>query len=161
MCLFAVTGALADTGLPWTIVSWLQDRHLLPNNLLVLTPFVLLTSNTIGNTPTAILLLQIWPNPPQGPLYAFAVLSSLAANLTLLGSFASLIAAERAEALGVRITFAEYARAGRAVHADLARLCGDVAGFDRLAAAAPGRGGRQLSLPTTARAYEARARSAD
>src|SRR6185437_13629419 len=63
VCLFAVTGALADTGIPWTFVSWLQDHHLLPTNLLVLTPFVLVTSNTIGNTPTAILLLQIWPNP--------------------------------------------------------------------------------------------------
>ena len=62
--------------------------------------------------PASMLLLQIWPNPPQGPLYAFAVLSSLAANLTLLGSFASLIAVERAEALGVNVTFAEYARAG-------------------------------------------------
>jgi Na+/H+ antiporter NhaD/arsenite permease-like protein len=112
VCLFAVTGALADTGLPWSIVSWLQDHHLLPTNLLLLTPFVLVTSNTIGNTPTAILLLQVWPNPPQGPLYAFAVLSSLAANLTLLGSFASLIAVERAELLGVNVTFAEYARAG-------------------------------------------------
>jgi Na+/H+ antiporter NhaD/arsenite permease-like protein len=112
VCLFAVTGALADTGLPWTVVSWLQDHYMLPTNLLVLTPLVLLLANTIGNTPSAILLLQIWPNPPQGPLYAYAVLSSLSANLTLLGSLASLIAVERAEALGVRITFGEYARAG-------------------------------------------------
>lgn len=111
VCLFAVTGALADTGISWTFVSWLQDHGMLPTSLLVLTPFVVVTSNTIGNTPTAILLLQIWPNPPHGPLYAFAVLSSLAANLTLVGSFASLLAVERAEALGVRITFAEYARA--------------------------------------------------
>jgi Na+/H+ antiporter NhaD/arsenite permease-like protein len=40
------------------------------------------------------------------------VLSSLAANLTLVGSLASVIAVERAEALGVRLSFADYARAG-------------------------------------------------
>jgi Na+/H+ antiporter NhaD/arsenite permease-like protein len=40
------------------------------------------------------------------------VLSSLAANLTLLGSLASVVAVERAETLGVRLSFAEYARAG-------------------------------------------------
>lgn len=112
VCLFAVSGALADTGIPWTFISWLQTHNMLPDNLLVLTPITLLLSNTIGNTPWVILLLQAWPNPPQGPLYALAVLSSLAANLTLVGSLASVIAVERAEALGVRLSFADYARAG-------------------------------------------------
>ena len=112
VCLFAVCGALADTGVPWTFISWLQGHGMLPDNLLLLAPLTLLLSNTIGNTPWIILLLQIWPNPPQGPLYALAVLSSLAANLTLVGSLASVIAVERAEALGVRLSFAEYARAG-------------------------------------------------
>ncbi len=112
VCLFAVTGALADTGIPWTLISWLQTHRMMPDNLLVLAPMTLLASNTIGNTPWAILLLQAWPNPPQGPLYALAVLSSLAANLTLVGSLASVIAVERAEALGVRLSFSDYARAG-------------------------------------------------
>jgi Na+/H+ antiporter NhaD/arsenite permease-like protein len=112
VCLFAVTGALADTGIPWTLISWLQTHQMMPDNLLVLAPMTLLASNTIGNTPWAILLLQAWPNPPQGPLYALAVLSSLAANLTLVGSLANVIAVERAEALGVRLSFSDYARAG-------------------------------------------------
>lgn len=112
VCLFAIAGALADTGIPWTLISWLQGHDMLPDNLLVMTPLTLLLGNTIGNTPWITLLLQIWPNPPQGPLYALAVLSSLAANLTLVGSLASVIAVERAEALGVRLSFAEYARAG-------------------------------------------------
>jgi Na+/H+ antiporter NhaD/arsenite permease-like protein len=112
VCLFAVSGALADTGIPWTIISWLQGHRMLPDNLLILAPMALIASNTIGNTPWVILLLQAWPNPPQGPLYALAVLSSLAANLTLVGSLASVIAVERGEALGVRLSFADYARAG-------------------------------------------------
>jgi Na+/H+ antiporter NhaD/arsenite permease-like protein len=111
VCLFAVCGSLADTGIPWSIVSWLQERGWMPDNMLVLAPLSLLMSNTIGNTSSIILLLQIWPNPPPGPLYAIAVMTSLAANLTLLGSLATLIAIERAESLGVRLTFTEYARA--------------------------------------------------
>ncbi|HJT08576.1 MAG TPA: anion transporter, partial [Stellaceae bacterium] len=71
-----------------------------------------LMSNTIGNVPSVILLLQIWPNPPQGSLYALALLSSLAGNLLLVGSLSNLIVVERAGAFGVRLTFAEYARAG-------------------------------------------------
>lgn len=112
VCLFAITGALADTGIPWTFVSALADHGLLPDNLLVLTPLTLLMSNTLGSVPSVILLLQIWPNPPQGPLYALALLSSLAGNLLLVGSLSNLIVVERAAALGVRLSFAEYARAG-------------------------------------------------
>jgi len=112
VCLFAVTGALADTGIPWSLISWFQSHGLAPDNLLVLTPLTLVLSNTIGNTPWIILLLQIWPNPPHGPLYALAVLSSLAGNLTLIGSLANVVVIERAEAMGVRLGFAEYARAG-------------------------------------------------
>ncbi len=110
--LFAITGALADTGLPWTAISWLQDMGLLPDSLAVLTPLTLLMSNTIGNVPSVILLLQIWPNPPQGALYALALLSSLAGNLLLVGSLTNLIVVERGDAFGVRISFAEYAQAG-------------------------------------------------
>lgn len=112
VCLFAITGALADTGVPWKVISGLQEMGLLPDSLAVLAPLTLLMSNTIGSTPSVILLLQVWPNPPQGSLYALALLSSLAGNLLLVGSLSNLIVVERAAAFGVRITFAEYARAG-------------------------------------------------
>jgi Na+/H+ antiporter NhaD/arsenite permease-like protein len=112
VCLFGITGALADTGLPWTVLAALQETGLIPDNLAVLTPLTLFMSNTIGNVPSVILLLQIWPNPPQGPLYALALLSSLAGNLLLVGSLTNLIVVERAAVFGVRVTFGEYARAG-------------------------------------------------
>jgi Na+/H+ antiporter NhaD/arsenite permease-like protein len=112
VCLFAITGALADTGLPWTVLSGLQSIGLLPDNLAVLTPLTLLMSNTIGNVPSVILLLQVWPSPPQGALYALALLSSLAGNLLVVGSFTNLIVVERGAAFGVRISFSDYARAG-------------------------------------------------
>src|SRR6266851_1597122 len=38
VCLFAITGALADTGIPWRIISGLQEVGLLPDNLAILTP---------------------------------------------------------------------------------------------------------------------------
>jgi len=112
VCLFGITGALADTGMPWTVISGLQEAGLLPDNLAVLTPLTLLMSNTIGNVPAVILLLQIWPNPAQGALYGLALLSSLAGNLLLVGSLTNLIVVERAAAFDVRVTFADYARAG-------------------------------------------------
>ena len=110
--LFAVTGALADTGLPWRVVSVLQEHGLMPDSLAVLTPLALLMSNTLGNVPSVILLLQVWPNPPQGALYALALLSTLAGNLLLVGSLTNLIVVERGAAFGVRVSFAEHARAG-------------------------------------------------
>jgi Na+/H+ antiporter NhaD/arsenite permease-like protein len=112
VCLFGITGALADTGMPWTVISGLQEVGLLPDNLAVLTPLTLLMSNTIGNVPAVILLLQVWPNPAQGALYGLALLSSLAGNLLLVGSLTNLIVVERAAAFGVHVTFADYARAG-------------------------------------------------
>jgi Na+/H+ antiporter NhaD/arsenite permease-like protein len=112
VCLFAVTGALAGTTLPATIIAALQDHGLLPDNLLMLTPLTLLMSNIFGNVPSVILLLQVWPNPPQGMLYALGILSSLAGNLLLVGSLSNIIVMERAASFGVRISFGDYARAG-------------------------------------------------
>jgi len=108
VCLFAVTGALADTGLPYSMLTALGT----PDRLLVLTPLTLLMSNLIGNVPWVIFLLQTWPNPPAGALYALALLSSLSGGLLLWGSVANLIVAERARAMGVDLSYAEYARAG-------------------------------------------------
>ena len=111
-CLFAITGALADTGLPWSFMSVLEDHGLMPDNLAVLAPLTLFTSNVLGNVPSVILLLQVWPNPPQGALYGLALLSSLAANLLLVGSLANFVVIERADKFGVRLSFGEYARVG-------------------------------------------------
>jgi len=112
VCLFAITGALAQSGLAYQFISSLGDSGLLPDHLAVLTPFALVMSNLFGNVPSVILLLQVWPNPPEGALYGLALLSSLAGNFLLLGSFANLIVVERANHFGVHIRFSEYARAG-------------------------------------------------
>jgi Na+/H+ antiporter NhaD/arsenite permease-like protein len=111
-CLFGITGALADTGIPWTGISQLQEWGLLPDSLLILTPLTLLMSNTIGNVPSVILLMQIWPNPPKGALYGLALLSSLSGNLLLVGSLSNILVVERAADFGVNLSFAEHAKVG-------------------------------------------------
>jgi Na+/H+ antiporter NhaD/arsenite permease-like protein len=111
-CLFTVTGAFAQTGLAADGLAWLAARGLLPDNLAVLTPLALAMSNTIGNVPAVILLMAVWPNAPEGALYGLALLSTLAGNLLLVGSLANIIVAERAAGAGVRLGFADFARAG-------------------------------------------------
>ena len=111
-CLFAITGQLNDSGIAAKVLAFLDDYRLLPNNLLVLFPFAAVTSNAIGSVPTAMLLLQIWPNPPPGVLYGLALLSTLAGNLLLTGSLTNLLIAERAERMGAGLTFRAYAEAG-------------------------------------------------
>jgi Na+/H+ antiporter NhaD/arsenite permease-like protein len=111
-CLFALTGQLNGSGIAAAVLGFLVDYQLLPNNLLLMLPFAGVTSNAIGSVPTAMLLLQIWPNPPSGVLYGLALLSTLAGNLMLSGSLSNLLIAERAERMGAGLSFREYARAG-------------------------------------------------
>ncbi len=111
-CLFALTGALNHSGIAARILAFLTDHRLLPGSLVLLTPFSVLASNAIGGVPAAMLLLQLWPNAPAGVLYALALLSSLAGNLLLTGSLTNVLIAERAERMGVRLGFADHARAG-------------------------------------------------
>lgn len=111
-CLFAITAAFSATGLAKDGLAWLTEQGALPDNLAVLTPLALVASNTIGNVPAVVLLLSIWPDPPTGAMYGLALLSTLAGNFLLVGSLANIIVAERAAASGVRLSFADFARAG-------------------------------------------------
>lgn len=112
ICLFAVTGAFAETELAQRGFRALAEADLLPDRLAVLAPLTLAASNTIGNVPAVVLLLQVWADPPQNAMYALALLSTLAGNLLLVGSLANLIVAERAAGEDVRLGFAEHARVG-------------------------------------------------
>ena len=111
-CLFGITGALNQSGVAARILDFLTEHGLLPNSLVLLTPYSLVASNTIGGVPAAMLFLQLWPSAPPGVFYALALLSSLAGNLLLTGSLTNVLIAERADRMGARLTFAEHARAG-------------------------------------------------
>jgi Na+/H+ antiporter NhaD/arsenite permease-like protein len=62
--------------------------------------------------PAVILILAVWPQLPDGALYALAVLSTLAGNLFLVGSLANLIVVERAQSVGVTLSFRDHAKSG-------------------------------------------------
>lgn len=111
-CLFVVNDAFARTGLPEEAVHWLAAHGLLPERVSLLAPAALLLSNTIGNVPAVVMILQNWSGIPQGTLVGLAILSTLAGNFLLIGSLANLIVAERAATSGVRLTFRDHARAG-------------------------------------------------
>jgi Na+/H+ antiporter NhaD/arsenite permease-like protein len=111
-CLFAITGQLNDAGLAAKVLAFLDQHRLLPDNLMLLLPFSVISSNAIGSLPSSMLLLQIWPMPPPGVLYSLALLSTLAGNLLLTGSLTNLLIAEQSERIGARLSFTDHARAG-------------------------------------------------
>ena len=71
-------------------------------------------SNLVSNVPAVILWLPVVPHvaAPAFVWLVMAMSSTFAGNLTLLGSMANLIVAERAEARGERLGFGDYLRAG-------------------------------------------------
>lgn len=84
-------------------------------------------SNLVSNVPAVILWLPVVPTVAK-PVFTWLVMamsSTFAGNLTLLGSMANLIVAERAEARGERLGFVDYLRAG--VPVTLLTLCWGVA----------------------------------
>jgi Na+/H+ antiporter NhaD/arsenite permease-like protein len=110
--LFVVNDAFRGTGLAQQGLEALSSHGLLPDRLLLLTPLSLLLSNTIGNVPAVVMILQVWHGIPEGTLVGLAILSTLSGNLLLVGSLANLIVAERAALAGVRLSFADHAKAG-------------------------------------------------
>ena len=75
---------------------------------------MLALSNLVSNVPAVILWLPVVPTVahPTFVWLVMAMASTFAGNLTLLGSMANLIVAERAEARGERLGFADYLQAG-------------------------------------------------
>jgi Na+/H+ antiporter NhaD/arsenite permease-like protein len=71
-------------------------------------------SNLISNVPAVLVLQSLIPAlpDPQRGWRMLAAASTLAGNLTLLGSVANLIVAELAARWGVRLTFGAYFRVG-------------------------------------------------
>jgi Na+/H+ antiporter NhaD/arsenite permease-like protein len=110
--LFVVTHAFGATGLPEDALATLAAHDLQPDRLLVLAPITLVGASAIGNVPLVVLLLAVMPDMSEGALYALAVLSTLAGNLLIVGSLANIIAIERAESAGVRVSFLEHAKCG-------------------------------------------------
>jgi len=84
------------------------------HDALVTSAAMLGLSNLVSNVPAVILWLPVVPRvvDPTFTWLVMAMSSTFAGNLTLLGSMANLIVAERAEARGARIGFVEYLKVG-------------------------------------------------
>lgn len=106
--LFVVTGAIEVTGLSERLFEAIAP--VIRGGVAPLSMAAAVLSNVISNVP-AVLLLRSEMNSQQEWL-TLAMASTLAGNLTLLGSAANLIVAEGAARQRVKLTFIAYLKAG-------------------------------------------------
>jgi Na+/H+ antiporter NhaD/arsenite permease-like protein len=110
--LFILTGALESSGLTAWVSNVVSQTSSV--NVWNLTGVSVILSNLVSNVPAVLLLrpiVQGIANPQAGWL-TLAAASTLAGNLTLLGSVANLIVAESARQRKIDLSFWEYTRAG-------------------------------------------------
>ncbi|MCB0005990.1 MAG: anion transporter [Anaerolineales bacterium] len=110
--LFVITGAIESSGLSERLFAWLTP--LVGGGIGPLTLVAMLLSNLISNVPAVMLFRPVVPalSDPVTVWLTLAMATTLAGNLTLLGSVANLIVAESAAARGIRLSFGTYLRAG-------------------------------------------------
>jgi Na+/H+ antiporter NhaD/arsenite permease-like protein len=110
--LFVITGALETTGLSAQLFEAI--RPIIDGGVAPLSVATAALSNVVSNVPAVLLFRPIVPQlpDPETTWLTLAMASTLAGNLTLLGSVANLIVAESAGQRGVRLSFGEYLRAG-------------------------------------------------
>jgi Na+/H+ antiporter NhaD/arsenite permease-like protein len=110
--LFIVIGAVEATGL--ADGAFRLARRLALDRPLVLSTAALLLSNLVSNVPAVLLFKSVIPTfaAPREAWLVLAMASTLAGNLTLVGSVANLIVAESARGEGVTLGFGEYVRVG-------------------------------------------------
>ncbi|MCX7755108.1 MAG: anion transporter [Anaerolineales bacterium] len=110
--LFILTGVIELNGLTEGLFAFLSPY--LNRGATTLAAITVLLSNLVSNVPAVLLLrpaVAALANPQAGWL-TLAAASTLAGNLTLLGSVANLIVAESAAKRGIALTFWEYTRSG-------------------------------------------------
>ena len=110
--LFVVVAAAERTLLTPDAIGAIQSLHL--DNVYVLTTVTAVLSNIISNVPAVLALKPFVQGlvDPHRVWLVIAMSSTLAGNLTLVGSVANLIVAERARSAGIEISFWTYCRAG-------------------------------------------------
>lgn len=110
--LFVVTGAIEASGLGSGLFAWL--RPWADGGPAKLTVISLVLSNLVSNVPAVMLFRPVVPTlaEPHAAWLTLAMATTLAGNLTLLGSVANLIVAEIARRRGIHLSFGEYLKAG-------------------------------------------------
>jgi len=110
--LFIVSGTMEVSGLHAQLFAPLVTA--LDGSSIKLAAIAVILSNLISNVPAVLLLKPIIPqlSDPRAAWLTLAATSTLAGNLTLLGSVANLIVAEIASRHNIKLTFGEYTRSG-------------------------------------------------
>ncbi|MEH2108887.1 anion transporter [Nostoc sp.] len=103
--LFVVTAGVEKLG----ILNLFSGLVYTPLSILGITA---LLSNLVSNVPAVLLLQHLIPHPDTKTWLLLAAGSTLAGNLTLLGSVANLIVAEAVAKLGYQLSFWEHLRFG-------------------------------------------------
>ena len=109
--LFVVVGAAREAGLTEIAFGLVQARE--AHSAWALTSATAVLSNLVSNVPAVLLFIPLVPGmaDPRAAWLILAMASTLAGNLTLVGSIANLIVAEGARKTSP-ISFAEYLRVG-------------------------------------------------
>jgi Na+/H+ antiporter NhaD/arsenite permease-like protein len=110
--LFIVVAGAEKVLLTPQLIAAVQQLHL--ENAWILSGTTALLSNLVSNVPAVLILKPFVANlPAPGRAWEIVAMSStFAGNLTLIGSVANLIVAERAKQAGVTISFLAYGRIG-------------------------------------------------
>ena len=113
--LFVVIGGVEASGLADEVLGWAGALGLY--RPAVLTAVTAVLSNLVSNVPAVLLFKSVIPTfgEPTRAWLILAMASTLAGNLTILGSVANLIVVEEGRDAGIDIGFAEYAKVGAPV----------------------------------------------
>ncbi|HVG94471.1 MAG TPA: SLC13 family permease, partial [Planctomycetota bacterium] len=112
--LFVVIGGVAKAG--WVdlaadrLSAWLTEDP--SSRPWPFAAFSVAASNVLSNVPFVLVVGQGYPGAPDAFWYQLALTSTLAGNLTLVGSVANLIVAEAAAREGVEVGFLDYLKVG-------------------------------------------------
>jgi len=110
--LFVITGSLETSG--YSKKFFLMAEPYIKENVISFTAVSVILSNLISNVPAVLLfrpVIPCFPDPEKAWLL-LAMATTLAGNLTLLGSVANLIVAETAKKKHLNISFMEYLKVG-------------------------------------------------
>jgi Na+/H+ antiporter NhaD/arsenite permease-like protein len=110
--LFVVIGGVEASGLAGEILDAAGAAGLYRPAMLTVVTAVL--SNLVSNVPAVLLFKTVIPTfgEPARAWLLLAMASTLAGNLTILGSVANLIVVEQARGAGIQVAFLEYSRVG-------------------------------------------------
>lgn len=109
--LFILTGSLETKGILQEALAFFSQKGINLKHVLDFSFISVILSNIVSNVP-AVMLLKFVPNQNEFLWEVLAYTSTLAGNLTVLGSIANLIVLEKAREKGVVINFTEYFKVG-------------------------------------------------